>query len=258
MTRFTLHILILLLIITIACTGRKSRVDHRNLIPEKELVPVLTDIYLADGLLFVPKVKSWFSDTDSLATYNYIIEKHGYTKEVLDRTMKYYFVKRPKKLVAIYDQVLGILSEMESLIDKEGALEEEESTIDYWTDHKFYSFPDPTASDSTLFDITLTKPGIYSLVYTAALFPGDQTYNPRLTIYSCHPDSIETGVRKYYNTLSYIKDGYPHDYYLIIKVPVRKPFHLRGCLYSFDNHPDEWGKHIVINNLSLNSSFISK
>ena len=38
--------------------------------------------------------------------------------------MKYYFIKNPKKLIKIYDQVLGILSEMESLVEKEAVMAE--------------------------------------------------------------------------------------------------------------------------------------
>ena len=82
----------------------------------------------------------------------------------MDKTMKYYFIKKPKKLIKIYDQVLGILSEMESLAEKEGFI----GTGTYQTSGQvksLYSFPDSSEIDSPLFDITLKKPGNYRHLY---------------------------------------------------------------------------------------------
>ena len=83
-----------------------------------------------------------FSSLDSILSYIYIIENHGYSKEIMDKTMKYYFIKNPKKLIKIYDQVLGILSEMESLVEKEAVLTAVHIK-NLWTGEEFYSFPDP-------------------------------------------------------------------------------------------------------------------
>ena len=118
MIRFSFLILIILSISLGSCSGRKNKLDKKNLIPEKELISILTDIHLADGLLALPRINSWASSLDSITSYYQVIEKHGYTKEIMDKTMKYYFLKEPKKLNKIYDQVLGRLSAMESLVVK--------------------------------------------------------------------------------------------------------------------------------------------
>jgi len=250
MIRFTLLILILFLLIAGSCSSRKNKLDRSNLIPEKELVPILTDVHIADGLLTLPKIHYWFSSLDSLSAYYDIIEKHGYSKETMDKTMKYYFIKNPRKLIKIYDQVLGILSEMESLVEKEAVLAEGRIE-NLWTGKKFYSFPDPSGTDSTRFDITLNRTGIYTLAFSATLFPDDQSVNPRMTAFLCHPDSIETRKRDYIETINYIKDGQPHTYTLIVNVPENITLHFRGWLYDFDNHPDEWEKHVRIENISI-------
>jgi len=254
MTRFTLLILILFSLIAGSCSSRKNKLDHSNLIPEKELVSILTDFHIADGLFTLPKIQNWFSSLDSLSSYYQIIEKYGYSKETMDKTMKYYFIKKPRELIKIYDQVLGILSKMESLIEKEAVLAEGRNA-NRWTGKEFYSFPDPSGTDSTCFDITLNRRGIYTLVFSATLFPDDQSVNPRITAYSCHPDSIETGKRDYIETIYYIKDGQPHIYTLIVNLPKNKTLHLRGWLYDFDNHPDEWEKHMIIENISITYTF---
>jgi len=186
----------------------------------------------------------------SCSTYNYTIEKHGYSMEMMEKTIKYYFIKKPKKLIKIYDKVLGILSEMESRAQKEIARSKQRAGI-LWTGMDVYSFPDPSGTDSANFDISLKKPGIYTLTATVTLFPDDQSLNSRLTAYSCHPDSIETGKRNYIKPIYYIKDGLPHKYTAVFKVPLRRTLHVRGCIYDFDNHPDDWEKHLVIQNISV-------
>jgi hypothetical protein len=253
MIRFTFLILMALSLLISSCGSRKSKIDRKNLIPENELVPILTDIYLTDGILSMPRVLMKFSPLDSASTYNQVIEKHGYTREALDKSLKYYFVKDPKKLIKIYDKVLGILSEMESRVQKD-IMKLKGPTGDMWQGPESYSFPDPTGLDSTVFDISLKKSGIYTLTATVALFPDDQTLNPGLTAYTCHPDSIETGKRNYINPIFYIKDGREHKYSVTFTVPFKTTMHVRGCLYDYSNQPDDWGKHMVIHNIAVNFS----
>lgn len=246
MIRLTLLILILFSLITVSCSSRKNKPDHRNLIPENELVSILTEIHLAGGLLTIPKIHTLFSSLDSISSHILIIEKYGYTKETMDKTIKYYFIKKPKELIKIYDQVLGFLSEMESINERKKI-----HAAILWTGREFYSFPDPTADDSTRFDFILSTTGIYTFTFSTILFPDDQSLNPRITVYSCNPDSVETGKRKYIETINYIKDGQPHTYTLILNVPVSTTLHFRGWLFDFDNNPDKWEKHVIIKNISV-------
>ena len=250
MIRFTFLILIMLSMMLGSCSGRKNKLDKRNLIPEKELVSILTDIHIADGLLSLPKINFWFSSLDSITSYHQIIEKHGYTKETMDKTMKYYFANNPRRLNKIYDQVLGILSELESRVEKESILEQGRVS-NLWPGRDFYSFPNSTGNDSTLFDITLYRTGIYTFKFSATLFPDDQSINPRLTAYISSADSIETGRRHYIKTIEYIKDGHPHTYTLTIPVTEKKILHMRGWLYYFDNLPYGLEKHVKIDNISF-------
>jgi hypothetical protein len=253
MKRGSLLILILLTIISGACSSRKNNLDNKDLIPEKELVSILADIHIADGLLSLPKIRNWYSSVDSITSYIQIIEKHGYTKEIMDKTLKYYFIKRPDEIVIIYDQVLGVLSEMESLLVKEGLLLEGRS-LNKWSGKEIYSFPDTSGADLTRFDQILGSTGVYTLVFTATLYPDDPSLNPGITAFTCHPDSIETGKRNYIKTLNYIKDGQPHIYTLEINLPDNPPSVLRGWLFDADNHPDTWENHLIIEKISFTYS----
>ncbi len=255
--RFTLLIIILLSLIAGSCSTRKNKLDQKNLIPKKELISILADVYIGDGLLSLPEIHSRFLYLDSLSVYYQIIEKHGYTKETMDKTMKYYFIREPRELIKIYDQVLGVLSMKESLIEKEETLAAIHPE-NLWKGKKLYLFPDPWSTDSTGFDIVFNKAGIYTLTFSVTLFPDDQSVNPRITAYSCNPDSIETGKRHYLKTINYAKDGHTHIYTLTERTREYNSLHFRGRLYDFDNHPDEWGKHVRIGNISLTYSSDAK
>jgi len=249
MFRYAILIIVLMSLMTGSCTSKKSKLDKKNLIPEKELVSLLTDIHLADGLLILPKIKAAYSLLDSITAYTQIIEKHGYTKEIMDKTMKYYFINDPKKLNKIYDQVMGILSEMESRVEKQSLIENAR-IYNQWPGKEYYSFPGISDKDSTMFDITIARPGLYTLAFSATLFPDDQSLNPRPLAYTASPDSIDTGKRRYMKSFNYLKDGRRHSYSLSIHVR-NNSNHVRGWLYYFDNSTTDLKPHIQIENISL-------
>jgi hypothetical protein len=252
MIRFTIFILILVSFTAGSCAGRKSNLDKKNLIPEKEMVDILIDVHLSNGLMILPRIHSWYTSIDTSTTYNYIVRKHGYSRETMDKTIKYYFVNKPKKLIEIYDEVLGRLSEMESLVDKETVLADSRS-INLWNTHDICIFPDPSGNDSTRFDIPLRKAGIYTFSFTITLFPDDQSVNPRLTAYTgSRVDTTQTGKPEYLQNINYIKDGQPHRYFFNIDVPRYSLLRLKGQILNYDNHPDNWENHVIIRNITLN------
>ena len=78
MTRFIILILIAFLLFAGSCTSREAKLDKKGLIPEKELISILTDVYIADGLLTLPKYRSMFSSLDSMTAYYPVIENIAY------------------------------------------------------------------------------------------------------------------------------------------------------------------------------------
>lgn len=257
MIRFRYIILLVCILAVCSCHSRRPRLDRNNLIPEKQLVPLLTDIYLTDGLVSLPGVVQKYSPLDSSSTYDYIIKKHGYTRADLNKTIKYYFIKNPKELISIYDKVLGKLSVMESRIQKE-LLKIRESAGIIWKGPDSYFYPDPEVTDSTVFDLTFKRPGYYTLTETVTLFPDDQSLHPELSAVSFNPDSTGTGKRLYVQPVRYIKDGYPHKYVIIFKVPIKTTLRVTGNLYDFENNPDEGEKHMAIENVTVNYSMLEK
>jgi len=233
-----------------ACVDKGNKPDKRNLIPEKDLISILSDVHLADGLLLLPKIRSMYSEKDSVMNYIDIIEGHGYTKEAMDRTMKYYFLWKPKKLIRIYDRVLEKLSELDSYYTRES---EKIPFIfeNLWRGKSSYCLPDPAGNDSMSFDLKLDKPGTYKLTFTVTLFPTDLSVNPHFTAYLCHPDSVGTGVRTYLPAIDYIKDGQPHTYTISQDTQVNTYYHMKGWFYDCGNLKDEMMKNVRIENISL-------
>jgi hypothetical protein len=248
-----LSLLAIVLLLFAGSCGSRKNMGEKNMIPEKDLVPLLTDIYIANGLLAIPRIYSDYSTLDSNSTYTLVIEKHGYTKEMMDKTMKYYFIKNPKKLNKIYDQVLGILSNLDSRIEKE-ALIEQSRISNLFTGKDFYVNPS-LEGDSTRFEMELKYGGFYSLAFSATLYPDDQSDMPRAMIYSFSTDSLGTGNARYFQSPVFLKDGQRHNYVITIRVADEYlPRHLVGWLYNGEYLQFGRENHFLIEDISLSHS----
>ncbi len=249
--------LILLLLVAVSCSGRKSKAEHRGIIPEDDLVSILSDVYIADGILTIPKIRLYYMQSDSLSPYKDIIENYGYTKDLMDKTLRFYFVKRPGKLIGIYDKVLSHLSELESRYQNEMPVAEQKRGS-LWAGRSFYIIPGRISEDTVSYSVVIRRPGNYTLQYTLALFHDDQTPDPRQGFYFVHPDSLYTGKRHYFTSLPYIKDGRPHRYSVRQAINTSQPVILRGW---FVNHADlspEISRHQIIEDITLTHSILRK
>jgi hypothetical protein len=253
MSRILIHILLILTVVSASCSARKNKLETKNLIPEKELISLLTDIHIADGLLALPRINAKYSSLDSISTYYLIIEKHGYTKERFENTMKYYFIKNPKRLNKIYDQVLGNLSEMDTRVQKE-SFQDVARNANLWRGNEFYAMPSRGNKDSTAFGLRLPKAGFYTLAFTVTLYPDDQSFNPEAYVYSVSADSADSGKRRYLKSVQYLKDGRPHLYYLTLNVSENANLYLGGWLLYYENRHEGTWTHFIIDNISLTVS----
>ncbi|HUU99823.1 MAG TPA: DUF4296 domain-containing protein [Bacteroidales bacterium] len=238
-----------------SCSGRKNKADHRNTIPEKDLIPILTDMHIADGLLSLPKIRYLYSQKDSVSTYIDIIEKYGYTKEAMDKTMRFYFIRQPDQLIKIYDKVLGRLSEIESGLEKENPYEMPKE-INLWPGKNHYSHSPFSPADSVWFEVPVKHTGIYSFRFTLTIYPDDESFNPRTGVFLSHPDSTRTGKRDYFSTIAFIKDGRRHTYIMTKNITDTSRLSLNGWFIDYENLPANLGKHSRIEKISLLSGRI--
>ena len=237
MTRSVLTIIIALSILSGSCSGRKSKAGRRDIIPQKDLIEILTDINITNGLLALPKYIYMYRNTDTIPVYNEIIEEHGYTRTDMDRTMKYYFLKRPKELIRIYDKVLGKLSEIESRIDEEMP-DLRAAEMNLWRGRKSYSFPNPDGTDTTWFAIPVSGPGSWDVKYTLTIYPDDPVANPGPDIYFTPSDSAREEQKIYLTTLPYLKDGMPHTIEMKLDLREQKRGWIKGWFIGCQDQYD--------------------
>jgi hypothetical protein len=249
MTRFAFLILLLSVLLSGSCTSRKKKLDRSNLIPKKELISIITDVYITDGLMAIPTIRDHYTPVDSVSSYRDVIVKHGYTKEVMDKTLKYYYIKKPKVLIQIYDQVLAALSEMETRYEREIAIMQSHA-LTLWTGDESYSLPDPAGGDSASFVVNTKYQGVFSFTFTATMFPDDQSVNAGLCAYVINSDSLKTGKKTYIKSDKYIKDGYPHNYRILINCSDKPKHQLRGFFYDTEGNREISESHLIIENIS--------
>jgi len=238
--------LIMLLILLPSCgKGRKE-----GLIPEKTFAKILYEIHLADGLISNPELRNIYFRRDSVANYTDIIESHGYTKESMDKTLKYYFTEQPKKLIRIYDRAIGRLTETELLLGNElDQFPAAEGGL--WKGSQSYLITGSTDTSKLYFDHVFYIAGDYTMQFILTLYPSDESTNPCFTAYTCRADSLLTGKRNYFSGIRYIRDGQAHTYNFVIKIPPDLPLIFKGQLIDFENNPEEIYRHVKIEKISF-------
>jgi hypothetical protein len=250
MNRYFIFFLVAFPVIAGSCSGRKNQAERKDIIPEKDVISILTDVYLADGLLAIPEIRYKFTEGDTLSSYIDVIEKHGYNKPQMDRTMRYYFVKKPKKLLKIYDKVLGKLSEMESMVDRElpgfGS-----RLTNVWQGRQSYSFPDPSCEDTTWVDFSASFYGTYYLKFTLTIYPDDQSVNPALGLFFSITDTAGEEKRIRFSSIPFIKDGRPHNYNITLVQDLIGPVRLKGWFIDHENASPYRQNHHIVDNIIL-------
>ena len=106
---------LLVLLICSACGNRPPR----YLIPEETLVPMLVDFHLTWSIQHNTDIRRVIRDYDSIDTFSYIFEKHGYTKAEFDTTLSWY-LKNTEYYVNMYDEVIMKLTQINDSINPDG------------------------------------------------------------------------------------------------------------------------------------------
>ncbi|MFZ2339110.1 MAG: DUF4296 domain-containing protein [Bacteroidales bacterium] len=240
---------IIILMAAVSCSGRRNKAERKDIIPVDDLTSILADSYLADGLLAIPEIRYKFNEGDTLQSYIDIIEDHGYTKDEMDRTMRYYFIRKPKELVKIYDKALGKLSEMESIADKD-LLAFSSRNLNLWPGERFFHLPGPDSTDIPWIDIKGDFYGTIHLSFTITIYPGDQTADPHVGLYFSRLDSGAVEKRAGFTPIRLLKDGRPHSYSLTMLNPFPGTSRLRGWFTGEALAPDliyhQWISNVVL------------
>lgn len=104
------YVIVLIICILSACSSEKVP-DY--VIPKDDMVEIIVDIHLTDGLMTMTRIRQATLKKDSLNLYDEIFIKYGYTREDFDTSI-YYYSYNINKYDDIYNDVLNKLSEMEA------------------------------------------------------------------------------------------------------------------------------------------------
>jgi len=244
-------LIILLLFAMLSCNKTtKSGIKQSEVIPEREMVEILCDLYLADGLLNYPPIRSDFSMRDSTDNYIDVIGKHGYTKEKVDNSMKYYFIDRPKKYAAIYDRVIEKLSGMEA--DVIARLSQgTDLNRNLWNGERSYSLPDVGVNDPVEFSVRTEGLGEYVIKARIILYEDDQSIDPHSQVWFWYDDGTEEGVIIPWEKLDLKKNNRPEVITMKMELDDPRVTHIIGKFLNHTDQPGHWEKHAMVTNITI-------
>ncbi len=82
-------------------------------IPEKKMAAILTDFYMANGVVITQQISRSPDFLDSAQIYTPILKKHGYTIDEFKSSMDLY-MKNPRILENVYSDVLQQLTKLQN------------------------------------------------------------------------------------------------------------------------------------------------
>jgi len=109
--------LTLLFIVFVFSCGIQDKTP-KDIIPKEEMIEILVDIHIMDGMFTSNKVRKSYANKDSVNYYEKIFENHGISRKDFD-TSVYYYSHNINEYNKIYIEVLNRLSERETRVKEE-------------------------------------------------------------------------------------------------------------------------------------------
>lgn len=232
---------------------------NQNPIPEKELTNILVEMFITDATVIAPNYRAKFSRKDSIEYYEPILAKYGYTLNDFDQTMSTYS-KEPKKLDAIFDNVVIELSKMEEELRAGNEAEMDslrlaefarDTTANLWNQIPNFSFPADGEQNAIKYKIPLVGMGKYIIKADVTVYPNDESLRPSMSAYFFYDDGTTQGHLSPIKYQYFISDGKSHEIKLEVEVEDSKYTHLCGFLADHGSKTGNWVKHIVVSNISV-------
>ncbi len=250
------HLFLIVLVIfsglVLSCGGREKK-EQARLIPPDDLVPVLEDIYLADGIFSMRYLREQMPGTDSMSNYRDILAKYGYTLEDMNKTIDYYTGDtRMKELEAIYDQVVKDLrDQLDKTFEDEHIRHEKKEANDLWTGKREFHLPREGQRNKIPFTVPLRGPGVYSLKVQVRINKEDGSKNPYIHVWFWQNNGTKEGKRIAWTKRKIPKDGRWHQFILAKKITDPEFTHLKGFLLDDENKDTTYIKHADLKGIRL-------
>lgn len=237
--------------VSMACHHSGEKIKKTEIIPREHIVPILVEIHLADALLQMPIVRQNYPGRDSISNYQDILKKHGYSKEMFDRTIEHY-ENDPDELNDLYEEVVSELTQLQSEIGQRTREVIPDALIsDLWNQKTVWHLPDDGRINRIGFKIPVKGPGKYFINATIRMHPDDGSINPRVTASFWFDDGTETGHRIPFETSQIAKDGKIKTHTLSLNLEDERATHITGFLLDHDFRSGQWEKHADILNVKI-------
>jgi len=224
-----------------------SSCSDRKLIPRKDFISILTEIYLSRSYFSFEGIYNpvW---QDSIPYNRHIVERHGYNWAQFDSTVSWY-CSRPRRFQEIYETVIRNLNELDRKI-----YEELDPPSELWAGDTVHFLFGDNGRDSVAANVLLRGVGSYVLSARIRVYPQDESINPRIELYLWRADTTAYGVFDTLWIAPLRRDGLMYEYrFERTLLPGNEFTHLRGnWLHSDRNDVDTlWTKHAEIKDISV-------
>lgn len=217
------------------------------LIPEKDFVSILADIYLSQSYFTSNSIYDarW---QDTIPYNRHVVERYGYQWAQFDSTVSWY-CSRPKQYRDVYDDVIARLSELDKIVADEPSL-----PIELWTGEKAEYLPADGKWDTVPADVLLRGVGSYVVSAKMRIYPEDESFDPHISLYFWRSDTTQLGVCDTFWVTPIRKDGLMLEYTIEKKLLPENQFtHIRGnWLQHGRNKADTtWRQRAEIKDISV-------
>ncbi|HEY4786625.1 MAG TPA: DUF4296 domain-containing protein [Bacteroidales bacterium] len=216
--------------------------QSKYLIPRKQFIEVLTDIYLVDGYYMI-NYNAFTRHKDTTNFYNDILKRHGYTKANFDSTLKYYS-QRTKKFDAVYDEVITNLNKLQQEVYQLQLYSDTSRNL--FKKKEVWHLPKDGEREMIPFKIAIKDTGLYTIVVQLRLYSDDQAEDPHLTAYFWYDDGTKNGHIEYFPFIKYK----PTDRLVVLSTKKRnrnkKVTHIKGWILNHDNIDQHFKKHVDV------------
>ncbi len=237
---------VLYLVSCILCLMLSTSCKKKVLIPEKDFVSILADMYLSKSYFSAKGVYNarW---NDTIPYNRHIVEQHGYAWARFDSTVSWY-CSRPKRYQEVYEEVMTQLNELDRVVSAEL-----DPPSELWHGRREKYLPADGRRDSVHASVLLKGVGSYVISAKIRVYPEDKSLNPHIALYLWRSDTTARGV---YDTLwmrPLRKDGLLTEYTFEKTLEPGNAFtHIKGNWLQCDtvNADTAWTKRAEIRDIS--------
>ncbi len=242
-----LGVILACLIITISC----SRSGKKYRIPDKELVKILADIHIADGISFSSKFRDKFRNNDSITYYDKLFAKYHVTRTQFDSTIAWYS-GNPEKYVLLYDKVLDRLNLMYANVNdklRSDSLATQNNNL--WNRKGDWVLPQDGATENISFAIKVLKRGKYKLSAKIKISPADQSLKPYLIAYTTRQKILKPDFTDSTSMVKLDKSGIFRYYSIDVILDKDTVTYIKGYILGNEYKSGSWTKNAEVHDIRL-------